>query len=148
MPHQYVCARCGRTFEGYRDPLHQHVFCGLRCFHLSLTTSPFLPESIIEDYRDAKMSLREVSLKYGVDKNVVKSFLLRNGVTLRPPRKLSKEVLAPPEMASDYIGGMSCKSISKKYGIDYTKVRNLLKEMGVTLRPSGGLRIWGSAKTE
>ena len=143
MP-EYVCQRCGRTFEGYRHPQHKHVFCGLRCFHLSLTLSPFLPEGIIEDYRDAKMSLLEVAQKHGVTKDAVKSFLLRNGVTLRPKKKLRKEVLAPPEMASDYIGGMSCKAIAKKYGLDYTKVRNLLKEMGVTLRSPGGLRVWGT----
>ncbi len=82
------------------------------------------------------VSVRELSLRFGVHRHTVTSLLLRYGVKLRPRGLRSGDV----ELAARlYRDGWSLARLGEKFGVNGSTVWRALMAVGVNMRSVSGL---------
>jgi hypothetical protein len=97
-----------------------------------------VPE-IISLYQEQYLGLGQIRVKTGYTQHVIKSLLLANGVDIRPSGTRGKPISADmkAQIISLYTSGVGMRSISKKFHLEYSRIRELLVANGLEIRPSG-----------
>lgn len=117
--------------------------------------SPYRVQTLVAEY-EAGTSLNRLEALYGKRRLTIRRLLVANGVTIRGQVESSilrcsgqkghrkggsKRIRPSPtqlaQMVSDYVdAGMSVHDIGSKHGMSGTTVAKILKENGVTMRPT------------
>lgn len=106
-----------------------------------LSWTPEQLAAVVTEYQEGA-SARDVAARHGCSPTAVQRALRQAGVTLRPggfpPRSLTPVQIE--DLVAGYRDGQSMGTLARGYRIGFVRVRALLIDAGVELRPHGGDR--------
>lgn len=93
------------------------------------------PEEMAAAY-EAGQRLDQIMAQAHLGKDKVRALLVEQGVTIRPPGWSRKPAMTPAEMAGAYVAGAGLRKVARAAGMTEVKVRALLVDQGVQIRPA------------
>ncbi|OKA08268.1 helix-turn-helix domain-containing protein [Amycolatopsis regifaucium] len=96
---------------------------------------PEIAAELADRYANEGNTIEGLAERYQLSYRAVRIALLREGVTLRPPKIPLPPT--PPGMVNAYNGGRSIRQLAAIHGMSYCQTRRVLLAEGVQLRPRG-----------